>query len=113
MHIYKEIWTPSIDEILPCSRETSNGHDPFTVKVTNPEIVGHLPRKISSICSLFLRKGGTISCKISGSRRYSNDLVQGGLEVPCVLLFKGGKSLINKVTGLLEFSDKASFNDSK
>ena len=33
--------------------------------------------------------------------------------MPCVLFFKGGKSLINKVTGLLEFSDKASFNDSK
>ena len=111
-HVYKETWTPSVDEMLSCSRETSNRHDPFAVKVTNPEVVGHLPRRISSICSLFLRKGGMISCKITGSRRYSSDLIQGGLEVPCILLFEGAKSLVEKVMCLLQFSNKVSFNDS-
>ena len=35
---------------------------------------GHLPRKMSKVCSLFLRRGGSIRCKVTGSRRYSSDL---------------------------------------
>ena len=57
-HIYKAVWTPYIGETMPCSRELTNGHDPFAVKVSqlhgeDERIVGHLPRKISSICSIF------------------------------------------------------------
>ena len=51
------------------------------------KIVGHVPRKISAICSLFIRRGGVIRCIISGRRRYSSDLPQGGLEIPCILVF--------------------------
>ena len=49
----------------------------------NSTAVGHVPRKISSVCSLFLRKNGTLVCKVTGSRRYSRDMPQGGLEIPC------------------------------
>ena len=49
-------------------------------------VVGHVPKKISTICSLFLRSG-TITCEVNGSRQYSADLHQGGLEVPCKLRF--------------------------
>ena len=35
-----------------------------------------------------LRRDGSITCHVTGSRRYSEDLVQGGLEVPCVLRFE-------------------------
>ena len=52
------------------------------------EIVGHLTWKISIVSSLFLRQGGTITCVVSGSRSYSSDLPQGGLEVPCTIIFK-------------------------
>ena len=40
-------------------------------------IVGHVPRTISAPCGLFqLKKGGTISCVVTGPRqpRYSRDL---------------------------------------
>ena len=89
-HIYMTVWTPYIGETLPCSQENTNGHDPFAVKVSqltgeDETIVGHLPRKISSTCSIFLRKGGKISATVCGSRRFSRDLVQGGLEIPCQL----------------------------
>ena len=30
-HIYKAVWTPYIGETMPCSRELTNGHDPFVV----------------------------------------------------------------------------------
>ena len=59
-------------------------------------VVGHIPKKISSVCSLYLRRGGSIICRVTGSRRYSEDLIQGGLEIPCVLIFEGGATLTTK-----------------
>ena len=46
-------------------------------------IVGHVPRALSAVCCLFLGKGGTIFCEVTGRRRFSAGLPQGGLEVPC------------------------------
>ena len=63
--------------------------------------VGHLPRKISCVCSLFIRRGGTITCKVSGRRRHSADLLQGGLEIPCQLIFEGNKEDVEKLTSTL------------
>ncbi len=52
--------------------ETVNPRDPFAVAVLKDEaIVGHVSRKVSSICSLFLRRNGSISCRVTRSRRYS------------------------------------------
>ena len=66
-------------------------------------IVGHLPRQISTICHLFLRKGGIITCTISGRRQCSADLPQGGLEVPHQLvLIASDKKLLDKTTLLLQ-----------
>ena len=96
--MFKEIWTAVVDEELICRREPFNTADPFAVAVVkNSTAVGHVPRKISSVCSLFLRKNGTIVCKVTGSRRYSRDLPQGGLEVPCTLKFQGSTKDIDKV----------------
>ena len=86
-HVYKEIWTPTLGEVLTCRRETDNFHDRFAVVVMKgTDLVGHVPRKISTICSLFLRSGA-VRCEVIGSRQYSADLDQGGLEVPCKLIF--------------------------
>lgn len=88
-HVYKDRWNPVLGENLSCQRELSNGHDLFAVAVLkNGTIIRHLPRKISSICSLFISKGGSLTCRVSSSHRYSADLPQGGLEIPCVLLFQ-------------------------
>ena len=90
-HQYKEIWNASIGEGLECQRETGNPHDVFAVAVLKSGIVvGHVPKKISSICSLFLRRGGAIRCTVTGARRYSADLQQGGFEIPCILKFESG-----------------------
>ena len=64
--------------------------DRYAVSVViqeSDEVVEHLPRKISHVCSLFLRRGGEITCEITGRRRHSLDLPQGGLEIPCILVF--------------------------
>ena len=107
-HVYRSIWTPTLGDIHPCVRETTNRHDPFAVKVLETgTIVGHLPKKISSACSLFLRRGGIISCRVTGEKRYSRDLIQGGLEIPCVLLIEGNAELLTKLKRLLLFSETA------
>ena len=76
-HIYKAVWTPYIGETMPCSQELTNGHDPFAVKVSqlhgeDERIVGHLRRNITSICSIFLRKGGKISVTVCGMQHVEN-----------------------------------------
>ena len=42
-HIYKNIWTPQLDELLEVSTEPDNSVDKFAVAVKkNQNIVGHL-----------------------------------------------------------------------
>ena len=54
--MYQPIWIPSMGEILDCHRERGNVMGICAVKVLkNDEIVGHLPKKISTLCSLFIR----------------------------------------------------------
>lgn len=102
-HIYKDFWTPAIGEVLVCTRERRNAVDRYAVSVVKDDnVVGHLPRKISKVCSLFLERGGTINCRITGARRYSFDLPQGGVEVPCFLLFFGSEKDIVKVKRLFK-----------
>ena len=89
-HIYKDIFTPTIGKTIQSRRETDNDHDGFAVAITEDDtIVGHVPRTISVPCDVFLQKGGTISCTITGHPQYSRDLEQGGQDVPCKLVFSG------------------------
>lgn len=61
------------------------------------DIVGHVPRNISMFCSVFIRQGGTIFCVVTGWRRYSRDIPQGGMEIPCKYCFVGNGREIKKV----------------
>ncbi len=100
-HVYREIWDATVGEELDCQRETANVLDTFAVAVIKGSVtVGHVPRKISCICSVFLRRGGSIRCRVIGLRRYSSDLPQGGLEVPCQLIFEGMEKEVLKVKKL-------------
>ena len=91
-HIYKAIWEPVNGEELQTERETGNPHNPLAVAVTKllreeRRTVGHLLCRVSPLYSAFLRRGGTIKCTVNGHRKYSEDLLQGGLEVPRQLLY--------------------------
>ena len=79
-HVYGERWTALLGEELTCEREIGNVVDRYAVAVKKDtgETVGHVPKKISRICSLFLQHGGVITAIVTGRRRYSSDLVQGG-----------------------------------
>ena len=53
-----------------CCHELANVHDLFALKVMKADAtVGHLLKKISSTCSLFIMKGGVISCKVTDPNR--------------------------------------------
>ena len=101
--MYKDIWKPAIGETLTCKLEFGNIHDPYAVSVVcgAADIIGHIPRRISSLCYFFLKKG-SISCQIMGKRYCSVDLLQGGLEVPCTLTFAGNSQDIKKVKKLAD-----------
>ena len=111
-HVYKEVWDAAIDETeLPCKKELHNPHDPSAVAIVKPAadpsghgriIVGHVPRVISTLCSIFIRRGGSLVCVVTGTRQYSADLPQGGLEIPCRYIFRSGDADCQKARKLVE-----------
>ena len=65
-------------------------------------------QKVLSQCALYFKEWGSyFTCKIIDSKRqYSRDLEQGGLEIPCLLLFQ---KLLKKACKLLLLSEKSTF----
>ena len=63
-HEYKSLWTnPFNEEELICKREIGNPCDPQAVAMKKElshvlQVVGHVPRRILPICSIFIRQGG-------------------------------------------------------
>ncbi len=73
--MYKDMSAAAIGEELVCGREPTNMADRYAVAVLKQEtVIGHLPRKISKVCFLFLRIGGSICCTVMGSRCHPSDL---------------------------------------
>ena len=105
-HVYSGVWAPSVGEILICERESGNPSDSYAVAIKKGgEIVGHVPRKASAACSLFLQFSGALYCEITNDHhQYSADLPQGGLEIPCKFVFQCevDKKLIPRVRKLLQ-----------
>ena len=66
-HIYEHIWVAAIGEGLDCAREPYNATDRYAVAVMKDgAVVGHLPKRISRACSLFLLRGGSTLCTVVG-----------------------------------------------
>ena len=100
---YWRVWCAVEGETLQCTREQGNSKDRYAVAVKKDGvIVGHIPRKISRVTFLFLKRGGSLQCTVTGRRHYSSDLPQGGLEIPCKLLFSGRSKDISKLKILLK-----------
>ena len=90
-HVYKDYWEAATGEILRCCEERTNIHNPFALAfIKDDSVVGHVPRKIS------------ITCEITGGRKYSCDLPQGSMEIPCILEFTGELVKIEKVKQLFK-----------
>ena len=84
-----------------CECEDQIPQDPYAVGLKLRDVtVGHVPRTTLCICTLFLRRGGTIITTVIGPRQYSSDLPPGALELPCGYKFTGERALAEKVCQL-------------
>ena len=62
--MYSDIWTPFVGEMLACEQESGNPNDPYAVAIKNGSmVVGHMPRKSSTACSLFCCLGRLFAMK--------------------------------------------------
>ena len=65
-HIDKEIWEAANGETLLCVAEPENSHDRNTVAgEKDGKVIGCLPRKVSRLFTLFLKKGGNVHCTVT------------------------------------------------
>ena len=100
-HIYNSNWGAIAREELQWVREIGNMKDRYPISVLrHSDVVGHLPQKISRLCSLFILRDGTITCIVSGHCRYSINLPQGGMEILCNLVFRGKKKYLLNIQKL-------------
>ncbi len=77
-HVYQSL---TIGETLVCKREGGNVHDRYCYKPDLSDLIGHVPKKISILCHIFLRNpDNEITCVTSGpivrsySRRHRNTM---------------------------------------
>ena len=71
--VYKKVWAATVGEVLVCKREPKNSSDLYVVAVKNEgTIIEHLLRKLSRVCSLFLRHwtGKYIVASVSVEREH-------------------------------------------
>ena len=84
-HIYNWTqWTAEIGSILTSKPEKRLGalvEDKYAIAIiSNSQTVGHVPKFLSKLTFFFLKHGATLTVKLTGERRYSFDLTQGGME---------------------------------
>ena len=86
-HYYKRIWLPQIDDIVNCDWEYGNAYDRFAIKATNEQniIVGHLPLELSRVVKHLIDRGAVVYGRVTNDRYRMSPLVQGGLEIACVV----------------------------
>ena len=56
--------------------------------------MGHLPKFMSNLANFFVKHDREIRCEIIGSKKYSSDLEQGGLEIPAKIIFQNSNEKI-------------------
>ena len=80
-------------------KKTRNTCDPYAVTVKKANLtVGHIPMKISALCSLFYSVEEPMrAVRVPDLKRYSSDLSHGKLKIHCILKFEGEKLLVGKV----------------
>ena len=100
-HVYRGAWTPVVGEELTAEGEPGNSEDPFAVRLKRgEETVGYVPREISNICWLFIHRG-SLTTEVTHCAKWRSPILQGDLEIPCVLRFKGSLKNIEKLVAVL------------
>ena len=97
-HCYRSFWIPQPEQVLNCSHEIANTFDRFAIKVCETEkdeIVGHLPMEISRITKFLI--GANVSAKLRSTNYRRSPLVQGGLEISCIVTVSMSGTVVNQL----------------
>ena len=108
-HAYINMWEALLSECLKCVKESTNEVDKDAVAVVRRNslikevVVGHVPKFISMIVSMFLSLPGcTLSTEVTGKR--VNRGAGYGLEIPANFHFYGPENAIvwirSKITNI-------------
>ena len=91
-YTYQSQWNAEVGAELgavPDTRTTALVKDKYAIAVKNgKQTAGHIPMFLSKLTFFFLRYDGKVSIEVNGPRRYSADLIQGGLELPAEFTFQ-------------------------
>ena len=98
LHVYQDIWTPVVGEVLLLKREPDNAHDRYSVAVVRQSdraTVGHIPYNLAPIISPFLARDFNKGvAEITGSR--VNRGAGYGIEVPCTYRLYGNRRYVER-----------------
>jgi len=99
-HFYRKYWKPYLLQKLDCNHEPENAFDRFAIKMFIKEngkekIVGHLPREISRPTKFLLARGAVMYAEISSVKYRKSPLVQGGLELSCIVFVSMPPTVLN------------------
>ena len=92
-HFYQKIWKPEVNQTLICSHEIENPYDLFAIKTcikeeSDEKIVGHLPLEVSRATKFLLDRGAIVTATLSSTKYRRSPLIQGGLEIACLVTAK-------------------------
>ena len=59
-------------------------------------VIGHVPREVSRVFLHYLGHSGSISCEVTGRRKYGKIL-----EVPCMFKFLGSEKMVQKMRSIM------------
>ena len=96
----RKSWLPKPEQTLNCFHEEGNTFDRFAIKVCEKdknEIVGHLLMEISRVTKFLLDRGANVFAKLTSTHYGRSPLVQGGIEIPCVVTVSMPGTVINQL----------------
>ena len=98
-HVYKSVWTPTLQEHVHGEIEPHNAVDKYAVAVKKDEkVIGHLPfgenGKFAKTIFYFLRADPYAKCNITVVAKAVNLGDGDAMQVPCILHLLGQKSMV-------------------
>ena len=97
---YGKFWLPEPEQTINCFHEKGNTFDRFAIKVCEKdknETVVHLPMEISRVTNFLLDRATNVSAKLTSTHYRRSPLVQGGIEIPCVVTVSMSGTVINQL----------------
>ena len=100
-NFYRKYWNSYLLQKLDCNHEPENAFDRFAIKMSIKEngkekIVRHLSREISKPAKFLLPRRAVMHAEISSVKYRNSPLVQGGLELSCIVFVSMPPTVLNE-----------------